>query len=298
MKAKLVLGSLAVAGLLLLGACGKQAAAGNSSSSSSSTAKSAKVMAVGSTALQPLVEQAAKDFQKENSNITVNVQGGGSGTGLSQVAQGSVAIGNSDIFAEAKAGVPADKLTDHKVAVVGMAPVTNPEVGVKSVTMAQLKDIFTGKIKNWKEVGGKDEAITVINRAEGSGTRATFEAAVLAGAKAVKSQEQDSNGTVQQIVRSTPGAISYLAFSYFKSDIQALAIDGVKPTEANVTTNKWKIWSYEHMYTQKKIDDATKKFLAYMETDQVQNGAVKKLGYISIHDMKVTKDAQNKVSEK
>ena len=298
MKAKLVLGSLAVAGLLLLGACGKQAAAGNSSSSSSSTAKSAKVMAVGSTALQPLVEQAAKDFQKENSNITVNVQGGGSGTGLSQVAQGSVAIGNSDIFAEAKAGVPADKLTDHKVAVVGMAPVTNPEVGVKSVTMAQLKDIFTGKIKNWKEVGGKDEAITVINRAESSGTRATFEAAVLAGAKAVKSQEQDSNGTVQQIVRSTPGAISYLAFSYFKSDIQALAIDGVKPTEANVTTNKWKIWSYEHMYTQKKIDDATKKFLAYMETDQVQNGAVKKLGYISIHDMKVTKDAQNKVSEK
>ncbi|WP_125769040.1 phosphate ABC transporter substrate-binding protein PstS family protein [Lapidilactobacillus wuchangensis] len=298
MKAKLVLGSLAVAGLLLLGACGKQAAAGNSSSSSSSTAKSAKVMAVGSTALQPLVEQAAKDFQKENSNITVNVQGGGSGTGLSQVAQGSVAIGNSDIFAEAKDGVPADKLTDHKVAVVGMAPVTNPEVGVKSVTMAQLKDIFTGKIKNWKEVGGHDEAITVINRAEGSGTRATFEAAVLDGAKAVKSQEQDSNGTVQQIVRSTPGAISYLAFSYFKSDIQPLAIDGVEPTEANVTTNKWKIWSYEHMYTQKKIDDATKKFLAYMETDQVQNGAVKKLGYISIHDMKVSKDAQNKVSEK
>ncbi|MCH4057017.1 phosphate ABC transporter substrate-binding protein PstS family protein [Lapidilactobacillus gannanensis] len=298
MKAKLVLGSLAVAGLLLLGACGKQAASSGTSSSSSSSAKSAKIMAVGSTALQPLVEQAAKDFQKENTNITVNVQGGGSGTGLSQVAQGSVAIGNSDIFAETKDGVPADKLTDHRVAVVGMAPVANPEVGVKSVTMAQLKDIFTGKIKNWKEVGGKDEAITVINRAEGSGTRATFEAAVLDGAKAVKSQEQDSNGTVQQIVRSTPGAISYLAFSYFKSDIQPLAIDGVKPTEANVTTNKWQIWSYEHMYTQKKIDAATKKFLAYMETNQVQNGAVKKLGYISIHDMKVTKDAQNKVSEK
>ncbi|MCE2138204.1 phosphate ABC transporter substrate-binding protein, partial [Streptococcus thermophilus] len=90
-----------------------------------------------------------------------------------------------------------------------------------------------------------DKKITVVNRAQGSGTRATFEKWGLDNAKVATSQEQDSNGTVQKIVSTTPGAISYLAFSYVKSDVQALSIDNVKPTEANVATNKWKIWAYE-----------------------------------------------------
>ncbi len=158
----------------------------------------------------------------------ITVQGGGSGTGLSQVAQGSVTIGNSDIFAEQEAGLDATKLKDHQVAVVGMAPVVNQDVGVKNVTMSQLRDIFTGKITNWQTLGGKNEKITVVNRAAGSGTRATFEAAVMNGQKAMTTQEQDSNGTVQKIVAGTPGAISYLAFSYVKADVPALSVDGVK----------------------------------------------------------------------
>jgi ABC-type phosphate transport system, periplasmic component len=155
--------------------------------------------------------------------------------------------------------------------------------------MDQVKQIFTGKITNWKEVGGKDEKITVVNRAKGSGTRATFEAAVLKGEEAVKSQEQDSNGTVQKIVESTPGAVSYLAFSYITDKIQPIAIDDVKPTDANVETDKWKIWSYEHMYTNGKPDSATSKFLDYMNSKDVQDSLVKDMGYISIHNMKVQK---------
>jgi phosphate transport system substrate-binding protein len=164
--------------------------------------------------------------------------------------------------------------------------------------MAQLRDNCTGKITNWKDVGGKDQKISVVNRAQGSGTRATFEAAVLAGKKAMTAQEQDSNGTVQKIVSSTPGAISYLAFSYVnKAGVKPLSIDNVKPTDANVTTNKWTIWSYEHMYTKGEPNAATAKFLKYMDSSKVQTGLVKKLGYISIHDMKVTKNAQNVVTK-
>lgn len=290
--------------LVMLGAVGAVLTGCGSNNASSTNGKSdasehaAKITAVGSTALQPLVEKAAGQFQNENKKISVTVQGGGSGTGLSQVQDGAVAIGDSDVFAESKSGIDASKLEDHQVAVVGMAPVVNKDAGVDNVSMEQLKGIFTGKITNWKEVGGKDEKITVVNRAEGSGTRATFEDAVLKGAKAVKSQEQDSNGTVQKIVSSTPGAISYLAFSYLNDSVKPLSIDKVKPNDENVASNKWKIWSYEHMYTKGKAKTAAADFLKYMNSKDVQDGLVKKMGYISIHDMKVQKDAKGNVTQK
>ena len=274
----------------LLAGCGGSSSAkdADAAAKSSYTApKSAKVVAVGSTALQPLVEQAGQAYQNEHSNVTINVQGGGSGAGLSQVAKGSVNIGNSDLFAQEQKGLDAKGLVDHKVAVVGMAPVINKDAGVTNISKEQLIKIFQGKITNWKDVGGKDEKITVVNRAQGSGTRATFEKWGLDNAKVATSQEQDSNGTVQKIVSTTPGAISYLAFSYVKSDVQALSIDNVKPTEANVATNKWKIWAYEHMYTKGQPTGELKNFLTYMTSKAVQGSLVEKLGYIPLTSMKV-----------
>ncbi|MFD1483971.1 phosphate ABC transporter substrate-binding protein [Lacticaseibacillus baoqingensis] len=294
----LTLALATTAAVTLLAGCGGQSATKSTDAAAKSSSQSAKIVAVGSTALQPLVEQAASAYQNDHPEVKLTVQGGGSGTGLSQVVQGAVTIGNSDIFAEQGKGVDASKLVDHQVAVVGMAPVTNKDVGIKDLKMSQLRDIFTGKVKNWKQVGGKDEAITVVNRAQGSGTRATFEAAVLDGQTALTSQEQDSNGTVQKIVAQTPGAISYLAFSYVKSDVQALHIDGVAPTAKNVATNAWKIWSYEHMYTKGKPDQATASFLKYINSSAVQKSLVTKLGYISIHDMQVQKSADNQVTKK
>ncbi|MGC6769932.1 phosphate ABC transporter substrate-binding protein PstS family protein [Enterococcus sp. LJL128] len=292
MKKKILTTMVITVGVLLAG-CNSSDTKGEASDK---TNEPTKIVAVGSTALQPLVDAAKDQFIAENTAYSISVQGGGSGTGLSQVADGAVTIGNSDVFAEEKSGIEADKLVDHKVAVVGMGPVVNKDVGVKELTKAQLIDIFTGKTTNWQDVGGKNQEIAVINRPEGSGTRATFEKWGLDGATSVKSQEQDSSGTVRQIVSQTPGAISYLAFSYMDESTIALKIDGVEPTEENVADNTWSIWSYEHMYTKGQPDESVKKFLDYMISDGIQKSVVKELGYVPITDMKIERSVDGEVT--
>lgn len=262
---------------------------------SRSQSETKDITIVGSTAMQPMIEMAAEEYQQTQTKTQLTVQGGGSGTGLSQVQSGAVTIGNSDIFAKQQPGIKADKLIDHQVAVVGIAPVINKEAGIKNLTLKQLQGVFTGKYKNWKQVGGKDVPIIVINRAQGSGTRFSFEADVLDGKDAINAQEQESSGTVQKMVQATPGSISYLSFSYLNKDTVPVMIDGVKPTPKNVVDNKWKIWAYQHMYTKKNSDQATKDFIKYMNSEKIQKHLIEKLGYISIEKMQVQKDADGNV---
>ena len=272
---------------LLASACG---------SSHSSKQSGESITAVGSSALQPLVEAAGEQYQTEHLGVFINVQGGGSGTGLSQIEQGAVDIGKSDLFAEEKPGIKANALVDHKVAVVGIAPIVNPKVGVKNVSMTQLQQIFLGQITNWKQLGGKNVPIVLVNRAQGSGTRATFEKWALEGKQPIAAQEQDSTGMVRQIVGSTPGAISYVAFSYVDKTVRSLSVDGVAPTDSNVATNRWHIWSYEHMYTKGRPSGLTKRFLTYMMSPAIQKKLVQKMGYIPMTKMKVVRNASGQIS--
>ena len=255
-----------------------------------------QVTAGGSTALQPMVEHASMSYMKQNPDEIIMVQGGGSGVGLAQVAAGSFQIGNSDIFAEEKSGIAVDKINDHKVAVICFAPIINKKLKVKNLSQQELIDIFTGKITNWKEVGGQDQKITVIGRTAGSGTRVNFDKYALNGATEVNGPTQDASGSVVQLVGQTPGAISYVAFSYTdKPGVKAVNVDGVAPTYDNVKTNAWKIWSYEHMYTNKSRKNTIEnKFIEYVQNDKK---TLEQLGYIRVSEMKVDRDAKGNVEK-
>jgi len=275
---------------LALTACG----GGNSSTGSSSS-----ITAVGSTALQPLVEQAGKNFMNENPGISIQVQGGGSGTGLSQVVSGGATIGNSDIFAEEKKEIDATALVDHKVAVVGMAAIVSKDAKVDELSKQQLIDIFTGKITNWKEVGGDDQKITLVNRPASSGTRTTFFTFALDKNQEAQGITEDSSGTVRKIVSETPGAIGYAALSYIdNTTIKAIKLDGVEPTVENIATNKYPVWAYEHMYTKGEPTGDVKAFLDYVLSDKFQQEVVPQAGYIPVSVMKVDRDAAGNVTNK
>ena len=255
------------------------------------------VTAVGSSALQPLIEALAEQYSAQHSGQFINVQGGGSGTGLSQIQEGAVQMGNSDLFAEEKAGIKAAKLVDHKVAVVGITPVTNKKIGVKNLSLTQLAKIFSGEITNWQQVGGPDQEVVLVNRAQGSGTRSTFEQWVMGNRKTKPAQEQDSTGMVRSIVANTPGAISYLAFSYVDNTVATLKLDGVAPDDQNVMNNTWPIWSYEHVYTKGQPTGLTKEFLAYVLSDKIQNKQVSKMGYIPVAQMQVERSLDGTITK-
>jgi len=259
---------------------------------------SGNITAVGSTAMQPLMEQAAAEFMAKNPNARIVVQGGGSGTGLTQVAQGAADIGNSDIFAEEKAGIDATRLTDHQICVVGMAAVANPAITVDNLTKQQLIDIFTGKTTNWKSVGGPDQKIVLVNRPKASGTRATFKKYALGGAEEATGIEEDSSGTVLKIIKETPGAIGYLALSYLDGSLKVINLDGVAPTKENITTGKYAVWAYMHSYTRVNPAGVADTFLKYMMSDDVQKTIVPELGYIPEVEMKIVRDVNGNIKNK
>ncbi|RYM06915.1 phosphate ABC transporter substrate-binding protein [Sporolactobacillus sp. THM7-7] len=292
--------------VLALGACGNGSGSGASGSDSSGSASSSssenlsgKITIGGSTALQPLAAQAAQDFMSKHPDVQIDVQGGGSGTGLSEVSAGNFDIGMSDVFAESKSNIDASALKDYKVAVVGMTAAVNPKAGVKNLSKEDLQKVFTGKVKNWKEVGGKDVKVELVNRPDGSGTRATFDEFALDGETPAEGITQDSTNTVKKIISEHDGAIGYMAFSYFTDDsVVKLSIDGVEATDENVASGKFPVWAYEHMYTKGDPSPLVKSFIDYMMSDEVQNGAVKDTGYMPVTDMKVERDAEGKQTEK
>ena len=282
-KIILAMGTLLVSASMLLAGCG---GGGSQQAASSGGEKiSGKISASGSTALLPLLKPAQEAFQDKYKDVTVNVAGGGSFTGMNQVAEGSVDIGDSDV------NLPdeyKDKgLVDHKVVVEPFVFIVDKANKVDNLTKDQVIGILTGKITNWKEVGGDDQKITLIHRAKSSGSRATISDVMLKGANFTDDAViQDSNGAVRAAIASTPGAIGYVDAPYADDSVKVLKFDGVEYSAQNIIDGKYPIYGYGHMYTKGEPTGAVKAFIDYILSDEFQNSQVEKLGFIPVSKMK------------
>ncbi len=290
---------LATALSILISACGSTPASTSGSSTGSTPTSAASTLgtpgaynciagsitAAGSTALAPLVQVVAKDYEAKCSSASITVNLGGSGTGLASAENGSVQIGDSDIFS--KSG--QQDLVDHQVAIIVFTLVINKNVtGVTSLTTAQIKGIYSGSIKNWSQVGGPNLPITVVSRPTTSGTRATFGQYILGGPETITGPTNlisDSTGTVATEVNQTSGAIGYVTTDAAqKLSLTMLNIDGNSPTAANVESNTYKFWNIEHMYTKGAASGLTQAFIDYMASPQAVQDA-HGLGYLALTEM-------------
>lgn len=265
--------SLALVATLAFGtlaACGKTEEKNNAASPAPGAATvSGDVTASGSSALLPLVKQAAEEFMAKNPKANIQVTGGGSGTGLKNVADGTSHIGNSDVAAgdEYK-----DKgLVDHVVAVAPFALIVNNDVALDDITKQQAIDILTGKVTNWKDVGGKDAKITVVHRPESSGSRKLVKQIILGDKDFTKDGiTQAESGAVKTAVATTPGAIGYIDTPYIDNSLKALKFEGVAYSKDAIKTGKYPLFGIEHSYTKGEAKDAVKAFLDYILSDEFQ----------------------------
>jgi phosphate transport system substrate-binding protein len=209
--------------------------------SSTNSSSGTKLQIAGSTSVQPHAEVLAKAFQQNHSGIQVYVQGGGSSAGIQAVGTGTAEIGMSSRDVKASEMSKYPTLEPVAIAVDGIAIIVNSKNTVSNLTTNQTRDIFTGNITNWNQLGGSDAKINVVNREEGSGTRDGVQTIVLKGGNFSGGIVQSSTGAVRATVSQDANAIGYISSAEVDSSVKAVSIDGMAPTYDNIANRTYKI---------------------------------------------------------
>ena len=236
---KLLTVLLAVLMVLGLSACSNNSAADRNTDKENNQTEtlSGKLSLSGSTSMEKVCEALAETFMEEYPDVTVTVEYTGSGAGIESVTSKMVDIGNSS---RALKDTEKEKgVVENVIAIDGIAVITNNSNEVENLTKEDLIKIYTGEIKNWKELGGKDENIVVLGREAGSGTRGAFEELLGIVDSCVYAGELDSTGGVKAKVASTEGTIGYVSLDVVDDTVKALKLDGVEATEANIKAGSY-----------------------------------------------------------
>ena len=270
--------------LLTLVLCLGLTGCGGSDDSSTDTSNgdvSGNVSLNGSTSLEPFVNGLSEAIREVYPNLVLEPQFTGSGAGIEAVTNGTADIGNSSrsLTDEEKAG----GLEENIVAIDGIAVIVHPDNDVEDLTTDQLKKIYTGEITNWSEVGGADEAIVVVGREAGSGTRGAFEE-ILGVEDACKyAQELNETGAVVAKVGETEGAIGYVSLDNVKDSVKALKLDGVEASEETIKDGSYSLQRPFVMATKGKISEQSEAVQAIFEFIDSEAGqkVIEQVGLVS-----------------
>lgn len=225
--------------LLMAGSVAGCGSSEESASTEEGSGLSGNLSLAGSTSMEKLCEAMRESFMEANPGVTVTVEYTGSSAGIESLTQGSVDIGNA--FRALEDGEKKSGVVENTVAIDGIAVILGKENSVKDLSTDQLADIYTGKISNWNELGGKDEEIVVIGREAGSGTRGAFEELLEVEDACKYAQELDSTGAVLAKVAATSGGIGYVSLDAVDDTVKSASLDGVEATEDNIIAGDYKL---------------------------------------------------------
>jgi phosphate transport system substrate-binding protein len=235
----------------------------------------------GSTTILPIAEVAAEMFNAAHPGLRVLVAGVGSSAGIESVSKGTSDIGTSS--RDLKPAEGSLGLVDTPIAFDAIAVIVNPSNPVESLTTSQVAQIFEGVISNWKDVGGPDLPIGLVNRDEASGTREAFSKIVLKdGAFDPKAAVLPGTGQVRSVVAESPSAVGYISLGFADKTVKALTIDGVAATEASVADGSYPISRVLHFFTKGEPNPLSRRYIDFVLSAAVQEGVVRKAGFIPI----------------
>ena len=275
------LGILLLTCLLAVGLVGCGGDNKNDSASTDNTELSGKVSLDGSTSMEKFVNGLKEAMAEKYPNLLLEPQFTGSGTGIQSCIAGTADIGNSS--RALKDEEKAQGLVENIVAIDGIAVVVDKNNTIGGVTKDQLIKIYTGQIKNWKEINGKDQKIVVIGREASSGTRGAFEEILDVEEKCQYAQELNETGAVMAAVAATPGAIGYVSLDNVDDSVIALQLDGVAPSEETVKDGTYALQRPFVMATKGSIEEQSEQVKAIFDFIDSEEGqkVIKAVGLVS-----------------
>lgn len=240
----------------------------------------------GSTTILPIVQAAAEVYMDKHSDINISVRGGGSSIGIKSAINKTIDIGNaSRKISEKEANLVEDKDTDlieTAIAKDAISIVIHKNNPINNLSMEQLKAIYSGKIENWQQIGGKDQDIIVISRDVSSGSFMVFNEVVLDSSNIKEnSMRLASNNAIATTVSYTPGAIGYIGMGYVSEELKTLSIDGVYSSKESALSNEYKLNRLLYVYTYSTPRKPALEFIDFILSTEGQD-IVEEQGYIRI----------------
>lgn len=265
--------------IILVAGCGKK----NEENKTNTTTPSKTVTISGSTSVGPLIEKEAEKFKQENTGTNVEINQIGSSAGIKDAINGTVEIGMSS--RDLKEEEISEGLVEVEVAFDGMAVITSKNNKIDSLKLSDVKDIYTGKITNWKEVGGKDSQIVVVSREDGSGTRDAFQEIVGYTSEELYKESiiGDGSGNIKTTVAGNSHAIGFISFEYIDDSVNAVKIDDIAPIAESVKNGEYKLSRpFLLVYKEENLKENGNKLIDFILSKEGQN-IVEESGLIRIN---------------